>query len=298
VQTDFVSVVIAWVNSLDLLAPVVDSLLKQDSRPPDEIIIATRHDVGTQDRLRCAYPGVTILSAPARTTIPALRSIGIAQARGTIVAVTEDHCVVDSKWVATIERRMHSGCAVVGGPVENGWAGGLSDWAAFLTDYAGFIPPADDGPVTQLPSNNVAYSREMLDGLCTVLDRGLWESFYYEQLVARGVPLISAPEMIVYHRRPFGIGYFIRQRYYYCRAFAGMRRQFLTKSGRVRYALGSVFLPGLLLLRGLLTLLQKRRFVRRYIQSLPLITVYVTAGAIGEMVGYVAGGGTSLEKVE
>ena len=239
-----------------------------------------------------------LLAAPPGTTIPALRSIGIKSSHGAIVAVIEYHCVPCSDWVGTIVRRMRAGSAVVGGPVENAWTERCRDWAAFLTDYAGVIGPAVDGPVRQLPSNNVAYRHELLHGLCATLDRGLWESFYYDQLAARGVSLTSAPEMVVHHRRPFDFWYFMAQRYYYSRSFAGMRRQFLTRLGQLEYALGSLLLPPLLLMRGLRTLAAKRRFVGRYLSCLPLIAMYVTAGAVGEMVGYVAGGGVSLEKVE
>ncbi len=296
-EDGLISIVIAWVNSFELLVPVLDALQGQETAA-DEIIVATRHDVATQERLRRAYQEVTLLAAPARTTIPTLRSMGLKSARGAIVAVTEDHCVPSNDWVATIARRVRAGCVVVGGPVENAWTERLRDWAAFLADYAAFIGPANDGPVRQLPSNNVAYRREVVPGLCATLDRGLWESFYYDQLAVRGVSLMCAPEMLVHHRRPFDFWYFVAQRYHYSRSFAGMRCQFLTRLGQLKHALGSVLLPPWLLMRGLRILAAKHRLVGRYLCCLPLITMYVSAGAVGEMVGYIAGGGLSLEKVE
>src|SRR5438045_1286630 len=115
-----VSVVIAWVNPLELLLPGLEALHRQEGCAPDEIIVATRHDAGMREELRKRQPGVMVLEAAAGTTIPALRSMGIRVARGAIIAVTEDHCVPGANWIATIEHHIKQrGADVVGGPVEN-----------------------------------------------------------------------------------------------------------------------------------------------------------------------------------
>jgi hypothetical protein len=77
-----------------------------------------------------------------------------------------------------------------------------------------------------------------------------------------------------------------------------MRNQFLSPGGRLKYGLGSLALPPLLLARGLITLIRKRRLVGKYLASLPMIVIYLTAGAAGEMVGYFLGAGDSLERIE
>lgn len=292
-----ISVVIAWVNDLDLLLPGLDAL-RQQSRRPEEIIVVTRHNAGSQQRLQSLYPEIILIGAAANTTITALRSIGIKRASGSIIAVTEDHCVPSLDWISTIERRMQGGCSVVGGPVENAPGHRLRDWAAFLLEYAGAIGPATDGPVRGLPGNNVAYRREIASGLCEVLESGRWESFYHDQLIDRGVVLTSEPSMIVYHRRPFYFWYFISQRFHFCRSFAAMRCQSFSIGQRLKYGLGSALLPPLLALRGLRTLMAKKRYVGLYLLCSPLIVVYLVAGAWGEMVGYFFGGGHSLEQIE
>jgi len=296
-RQDVISVVIAWVNPLELLTPGLDAL-HQQSRRPDEIIVVTRHGSAQQKRLCATYPGVTLLAAPTSTSIPVLRSMGLKHASGTVVVVTEDHCVPSNDWISVVARQMQGDCGVVGGPVENDCTTRWRDWAAFLTEYAGAVQPAAAGPVADVPSNNAAYKRELIHGLCDTLDRGLWESFYYSQLAARGIVIISVPEMVVHHRRPFDFWYFIGQRYHFCRSFAGMRCQSFTHLDRFTYAVGSLLLPPLLLLRGLRTLVRKGRLVGRYVCCLPLIGMYVTVGAVGEMMGYLGGGGRSLELVE
>ena len=292
------SVVIAWVNPRPLLEPVLEALRRQQPRPPDEIVIASRHDERTLSALRAAQPDLTILAAPRTTPLPQLRSLALRQARGSIVAVLEDHCVPTTRWLHAIEERMATGCDSVAGPVENACGERWRDWAAFLTEYAGALPPLLDAGATALPSNNMAYRRELLANLCAVLERGRWESFYYAALAARGVVIACDPAMLVYHRQPFDSWYFLRQRYHSGRAFAGMRGHDFTLAQRIVYALGSIVLPPLLIMRGLRTVVRKRRLVGRYLGCVPLIGVYVTAGAVGEIIGYLFGGGHSLEHVQ
>jgi hypothetical protein len=300
-QNPFLSVVIAWVNPLELLKPGLDALHNQHGAHPAEIIVVTRHSEFEQKQLCELYPEVILLSAPPHTTIPKLRSIGIKRSRGTIIAVTEDHCVPSKDWTLYIQRSFSDNeCDVVGGPIENAYIYRRRDWAAFLVEYAWAL--RSDGSAQDahpsLPGNNVAYRRQVIDGLCKTLDRDLWESFYHQELIESGARLKYEPGMLVYHRRPFDFGYFVKQRYHFSRSFAAMRLQNLTGFGRIKYGLGSMILPPLLILRGYRILSQKRRYVNLYLSSLPLIAPYVISGAFGEMLGYFLGGGDSLAEVE
>jgi hypothetical protein len=295
-----VSVIIAWVNSLDLLLPGLDAVMPQLTPETGEIIIATRHGEALRRQLHAHFPDAILLPAAPSTPITTLRSMGLKRARGAILVVTEDHCTPGPHWIAVFRQTMADGhCMMVGGPVDHATPARWRDWAAFLTDYAGAVPPAAGSQdVPRVPGNNIAYRRELRDDLCHVLDQGVWESFYQDRLAARGVPVCYVPELVIYHRRPFGIRYFLAQRFHFCRAYAAMRLQSLTRWGRMKYAVGSLLLPPLLLLRGFWTLHRRRRYARRYLACLPLIALYVIAGAAGEMQGYLFGGHDSLRKIE
>jgi glycosyltransferase involved in cell wall biosynthesis len=303
-QPCVISVVIAWVNPLELLKYGLDSLRQETNRPPDEVIVVTRHSEIDQARLRRLYPEVILLSAPRHTPITALRSLGLKHARGNVVVVTEDHCVPSADWLGAVERRMGEGYDIVGGPIENACTSRLRDWAAFLTEYAFAVLPdasaqeAKTNPASRIACNNVAYRRAFISGLCRTLESGQWESFYRSQLDEREVKMTYEPKMMLYHRRPFDFWYFVTQRYHFCRSFAAMRCQMISATQKLKYGVGSALLPPLLLLRGLRTIAGKRRLIGRYLTCLPLIATYFTAGAVGEMTGYFLGGGTSLERVE
>ncbi|HEX5418010.1 MAG TPA: glycosyltransferase [Chloroflexota bacterium] len=295
-----VSVVIAWVNSFELLVPGLDAIRPQIRPDQDEVIVVTRRGEDEITLFQQRYPSLALQVAPAGTPIPELRCRGLRQARGAVVAVTEDHCVPCDDWIRRIAHRFsHGDCDVVGGPVENASTLRLRDWAAFLTEYAALIKSARESPDdAPLPGNNVAYRRELVEDLCSALERGRWESFCYERWAEKGIRLAHDPALLVYHRRPFDFLYFVGQRFNFCRSFAAMRCQSLTTVRRLGYGVASAALPPVLLLRGFLALTRKRRLVGRYLQSLPLIALYFTVGAVGEMIGYLLGGGDSLARVD
>jgi hypothetical protein len=271
-------------------------------RKPDEIIVVSRHDSAELDKLKAGFPNVVLIEAESGTTIPKLRSLGLRRAASSVVVITEDHCVPSKDWLRVVERQIGRGYDMVAGPVENAWDDRIRDSAAFLTEYAFAIRPAneigevsEDGPFA---GNNAAYRRDLIDGLCRTLDEGRWESFYHDEMRAEGKKLLYDPAMLLYHSRPFDFMYFVSQRFHFCRSFAEMRRESLGTAGRIKYGIGCAVLPPLLWLRGLQLLRKKQRFIGRYFLCSPLIALYLCSGALGEMNGYLFGGGNSLARVE
>ena len=289
------SVVIAWVNSFELLEPVLVALAHQ-SLPAAEIIVATRRPERDRVRLSDAFPAVNLISASPDTTIPALRALGIRASRGEVVLVTEDHCIPSPVWIARAAASIRHGNSIVGGPVENIWPSRLRDSAAFLTEYSGVLRPAPEGIRNVIPGNNVAYRRNVAVEIAECLSDGLWESFALERFSASGIAFDR--DMLVYHCRPFGFRYFASQRFHFCRAWAGMSRRSITHLARIARASASVLLPCVLLFRSWRNLAIRKRLTARFAVCAPLIFVYFCVGAAGEMLGYALGGGESLAQVE
>ena len=289
------SVVIAWVNSFDLLEPVLVALAHQ-STPATEIVIATRRPESDRLRLSEAFPAVNIISASPDTTIPVLRALGIRASRGEVVLVTEDHCIPSPVWIARAAASIAHGDSIVGGPVENIWPSRLCDSAAFLTEYSGVLRPAPEGIRNVIPGNNVAYRRDVALEIADCLNDGLWESFALERFSGRRTAFDR--DMLVYHCRPFGFRYFVGQRFHFCRAWAGMSRRSIPRLRRAARAAGSVLLPCILFIRSWRNLAVRKRLTAQFAVCAPLIFVYFCVGAAGEMLGYALGGGRSLVHVE
>lgn len=291
------SVAIAWVNPFELLDPGIRALFAQ-TKPPMEVIVATRHPASARRALSGALPCVTLIAAHADATIPELRALAIRASGGEIVLVTEDHCVPAPDWIERAAAAIAAGADIVGGPVENACSSRLRDRAAFLTEYSGVIRPATDTVTNVIPGNNVAYRRAIALEVAGTLDSGLWESFGLASLIAGGARVVFDRDMVVHHRRAFGIRYFLGQRFHFCRAFGEMRRRSMPAGQRLAYAAASLLLPGALAARCWRNLRERRRFVREFSILSPLIFVYFCAGAVGEMLGYVFDGSGSLRRVE
>ncbi len=237
-----------------------------------------------------------VLESP-RGPIPRLRYQGVIRARGELVAILEDHAQVEPGWASALLRQHEGPWGAVGGPVENG-VPGLVNWAVFFCEYAPYMSPVPEGDSADLPGNNIAYKRPHLLRHARLLDEGKWESWINDRLRMDGVPIASTNAMVVKHIKPFGLRYFLTQRFHFGRSYAGMRRADQSWAKRLTYGLGSLILPGLLSARVARTVLSKRRNLGRFVMTAPLVGLFLTVGALGEMTGYLIGPGASLDKVE
>lgn len=294
--TPDLSVVVASVNGWEVLEPTLRALDAQAERGIMEIIVVDAVGGAVRDHLRARQPSVELIEAE-RKPIPMLRHLGVCRARGKVVAILEDHGRVAPSWAASILEAHKGHWAAVGGAVENG-KGGLVNWAVYFCEYTPYMQPVPEGEAGDLPGNNISYKRPHLMRHAQVLADGKWESWINDQLRADGVPLASTNTIVVHHIKSFRAGYFANQRFHFARSFAGMRRVDQPPWKRLVYGVGSLVLPALLLARVTATVLRKRRHVGQFVLAFPLVAFFLSVGAVGEMIGYLKGPGSSLEKVE
>jgi glycosyltransferase involved in cell wall biosynthesis len=292
------SVVIACVNGADYLDACLAALARQGGGVRAEVVVADRCGEGTRALIARKYPDVRLLSYAERLTIPHLRAIGIAHSRGDLVAVTEDHCVPAEDWYERIVAAHQSPYGAVGGAVENASTRRLVDWAVFLCEYHRHVSPIARGVVDDIPGMNAAYKREALAHLEDLLAAGRWESFLHARLRQVGFQLYADPSVLVYHRKFFGVTEFLQQRFHYGRAFAGMRVDRAAIWRRGFFVVGSLGLPPLLIGRIATCLFARRRHRLIFLRTLPLLILFTLSWAAGECLGYLAGPGDSLVKVE
>lgn len=269
----------------------LEKLEAQSVREEMEILVMDRREDGTAEAIGRRFPRVTLRSGLVGRSIPDLRWEGMRAAGGEWIAVIEDHCMAPPGWAAEILRLADSPYGVVGGPVENGSRERILDWAFFLAEYGPCMPPLREGETEGVPGNNAAYRREVLP---LAEDRWayVWESFLQKDLRQKGVRIFLRPALQIYHKKSFGLGEMLEQRFLYSRSFAAMRGRSLAR------AVLSLALPPVLLFRIVRCLVGKRRNLREFVLGLPVILLFVASWALGEMVGYLAGAGDSLERVE
>ena len=125
-----------------------DGIRSQVERVGGELVVVDGRGDGLADE---QAGGVVLLREPGADAFQ-LRNLGIDVADGSIVAITEGHCVPDEHWV---ERMLSTHWTQpradgVVGAVRNGTSSTLADRANFLATFALFMPP-----LTTLPPNRV-----------------------------------------------------------------------------------------------------------------------------------------------
>jgi glycosyltransferase involved in cell wall biosynthesis len=264
-----------------------------------EVIVIACGSTDYAARIQQKFPWVRIIHRSQREGVPVLRRCGVEEAKGDIVAIIEEHCLAGRNWLhRALSEHMCGDYGAVGGPVSDNGYKRLRDWVVYFCEYNGSLPPAPSGEVRDLNGANIAYKRQVLMDHMHLLDKGYWEASLHPFLLAKGVRFLSVPDMVVHHRGPFNLGYYLKQRYWFSRAFAGARAKTLPPSRRVAYLVAAPLVPAILLARMTWRVWQKRCRVGKFFKSLPLLIPALMGFVAGEWVGYLAGPGDALSKVE
>src|SRR5215469_14843945 len=288
------SIVIAAWNGLLSLERCLRSL-KTDGEAPDiEVIVVTNFDAA--EMLKTQFPYVQHVAASSHTTVPVLRTTGVFQAGGEIVALAEDHCTFGDGWCSEVKKAHQLPYSVIGGPVENASGERALDWAVYFYDYGRFMLPSPAAVVEVLPGNNVSFKRSILQELEPSLRAGFFEAAIKHELEKRELVLYLAPSVVVYHCKHYKVGKAIRQCYHLARAFAGKRVLNTLWIKRAALVLGSLALPMLLPGRIVTRTVRKRRHIKELVRSLPYLLTLLTSWSFGEFCGYCAGEGSSASK--
>lgn len=292
------SVIIASVTGLPYIDECLSALQRQEGNVDAEVIVLNCCNDAVSEHIRKKFPQVKLFDFPERLSIPELRFIGMSHADGDIITITEDHCNVKEDWFVEILKAHESEYAAVGGAVENGSVDRIMDWAVYLCEYAGVMPPIPYGEADGIAGNNASYKRSILEKIDESVKKDYWEFFLQGEMKKAGAKFLSTPAIVVYHKKKFGFLYFLIQRFHYSRSFAGMRMVRAPFSKRIFYILSSPLLPALMIWRIFQQVIRKKRHLKEFLLSLPLLMIFMLSYAFGECAGYLFGPGDSLIKVE
>lgn len=213
----FISVVITVLNVEATITRCIQSILGVDyPRDTFEVIVV---DGGSKDATLSklsALADVKVLQDPGGT-IGSGRNVGIRQAKGEIIAITDGDMTVDRRWLAEIAREFEdSNVGAVGGPI---WAdpnsSGFSRFVGLLPEES--LSGINYGRVMHdmLYTRNAAYRRSVLTQV----------GLFNESLVAAedpelnwrvenaGYGLTFSPKIIVYHSHRSTLSSFIKQHF-------------------------------------------------------------------------------------
>lgn len=289
-----VSVVVASNRDKALLQACLGSLLGQCQRLNAELLVARAGASSDVAALGKTYPSVRFVTAPPDASIPQLRAIGMAQASGDVVALTEDHCIADENWVEALTQSAHSDADVVGGGMDNARRTRAVDWAAYFAEYGFFATdrPEHGEGAPLLTGANIAYKRHVIADVIGWAQQGEWENVAHTRLVARGSMLRFARTAAVYQNQTYSVKAFCADRYEHGRDYA--RKRLVEDPGASRWFLLAVspLLPPLLTWR--VARASARTRWGTFLRALPATVLFLTAWSVGEAVGYLRGPAEAL----
>jgi glycosyltransferase involved in cell wall biosynthesis len=292
------SVVIASCVGPPFITRCLESLGRQRDQGDVEFIVVDRAGGAVADLIERDFPWVRLIRRPPRESVPDLRRHGINEARAGHVAIIEEHCAAGDGWLGQMLRCIREPVAAIGGVVQDANYDRLMDWAVYFTEYNSYMPPVQRGETADVCAANCVYRRELMIKYLANAGDGYWEAGLNHTLRAAGERFLSEPDLIVYHTGPFGFFYYLRQRFLFSRAFAGVRRSHVSPLFRVAYLFLMPALIPLLLSRTAARVFAKRHRIDKFLQVLPHMIPITATYVFGEWVGFLAGPGDALAKIE
>ncbi|MFN0109144.1 MAG: glycosyltransferase [Blastocatellia bacterium] len=302
--TPKLSIVVASCVGAPFINRCLESLATQRHQADLEFIVVDRAGVDIADGIERDFPWVKLIRRPAGESVPDLRRRAIEIAQADYIAIIEEHCVAREDWIATILRCIEDGSkeqklvAAIRGVVADADYERLMDWAVYFTEYNSYMPPLERGATDDVCAANCVYRRDLLLRHLPQEGSGYWEAVLNQTLLATGERFVAEPELVVYHTGPFGFGYYLWQRFLFSRAFAGVRRATVSTGFRLVYLLAAPLLIPLLWARTASRVYRKRHRIDKFIQVLPILIPVTATYVAGEWVGFLAGPGDSLSKIE
>lgn len=291
IKTPKLSVVVAVADPWPAIRTCLESLLCQVSDSSVEIIVTDGN--GRALPVGDVPESVRWIRKPGHSIFQ-LRALGMAEARGDIVASTEDHCKVAPDWcrMLTDLHDQYRDAGAIGGAVENGTDSRILDRVHFLIANGPFMRPnlqAESRVITG--QANVSFKREILTS--DLPEAGAHQMEMIRDLAGRGTKLRVDDRLVVWHIQSLGIRGTCRMHFHTGRCIASFRLLRLSRFGRILRAGSCAILPVFLTARTVRTVLRKKRYRVSLAAGLPILVLLSCCHTLGELAGYLLGPGNS-----
>ncbi|MGQ0640603.1 MAG: glycosyltransferase family 2 protein [Gemmatimonadaceae bacterium] len=293
------SVILATPGDFGAIRKTLSHLAAQTALPRIELVIVAS-SVATlrpDARLLAAFPRHRIVEVGDFGPLGTANAAGVRAASAPVVVLAEDHCFPDPEWAAHLIRAHQAPWAAIGPAVRNANPATLVSWADLFIGYGPWLEPVDDRDVDFLPGHNSSYKRELLLGFGDRLDALLnVETVLHWELRAKGHRLRLEPAARVAHTNFSLWSSWLPVSLLNGRAFAAERRKRMGLATRVAYVVGAPLIP---LVRAARTASSARTLAlrRQFLLCLPVMLVGLAADALGQMLGYAIGAGSSGDRL-
>ncbi len=219
-----VSVIVPTRDRPQALARCLDALAAQCFPGEVEILVV---DDGSKPPVHAE--DVRLVRLPGKGS-GAARNAGAGGARSELLCFTDDDCIPDPEWLATLHARLRNGAAVVAGRTVNGKPLSSLAAASQLVSNAVFDFAGERGA----PASNLACRRtvalevkfdEMYAGIAAE------ERDWYARVIAAGYDVTLEPRAVVHHMPAVSSSEFVRRHLRYGRGAYRFRRTH--RAGRI-----------------------------------------------------------------
>jgi hypothetical protein len=286
-------------DSFERIARTVQHLRAQGNRDRLELVIVvpagTRLDVNRAEL--SGFNGVQLVEVPSIESLSWARVPGVRRAGAPFVVLGETHSFPRQGWAEALVAAHGEGWDAVGPGITNANPSTMLSWANLFLDYGIWIEPAEPREMEDLPGHNSSYRKAILADYSDDELMGLFEAetMLHLALRERGHRLLLEPRAQLAHTNVTRWASTFRERFAAGQRFAAARGHRSSRPRRVVYALGSPLIPLIRLPRILRDIRRCGRAEELLPGILPPLSLCLVVSALGELAGYVAGSGSSME---
>jgi hypothetical protein len=278
------SVILAETEDADP-SPAIAAILTSCEGLPAEIIL-----VG--EALRVRPPDVSEhVPSPRGTLTPVRWGLGLAKARGDIVAFTTSELLVHPPGARKLLEAMTDRVAGAAGGIELWPGAGPAQCAMYLLRYSAFVPARPGPPiqVADIPGDTGAYRRSALLAHPDLLERGVWEIEFHRRFLRDGLLLMRLPESLATFAGKATFVASMQQRYEHGREFGRARVRHLGEA-KARVVAAAPLVPMVLTVRALRRVAVRSLGRGRVLAAMIPLLLLSGAWALGEAIGALSDG--------
>ena len=283
------SVVIASYNARATISECLESLQRQRTSRPFEIILVDSGTDGTGSLVEQRFPEVRLLRSRTRRYCGDARNIGISEAKGDIVAFLDADCTAHEDWVDRVLRAHASHHGAVGGSILNSEPCNAVGWAAYFLEFSEWMPATPRGTKEDVAGANMSYDIGLLKQTGPFIE-GTYcsDTEFHWRMVAGGDFIRFDPSIRVTHRGIDTWPIYLRHEFFHGSCFARVRSRRLGRGLRTLHALGLPLLPAVLLFRIASRNVRNPVYLGNFIRSLPALVPGLMSWSLGESFGYLS----------
>ncbi len=283
------SVVIASSNPNRMIEACLESLRRQTTSRPFEIILVDSSSDGTAEMVRQRYPQVQLIHVPSRLFCGDARNVGVQAARADIIAFLDTDCSVESHWVESVIRAQIMPHLLVSGIVENATTTSRIAWAYYFCEFSHWLPRAKALEVPEAAGCCLSLKRTAYETYGPFL-QGTYssDSAFQWRALKDGHKVYLDPSIRVFHGTLYGFREYLSHVAFHRRCYARVRMKerglgLVARLGRIAL---TPALPLLLVVAIAARVAQSRGVFREFLACLPVLLAGLSARAWGEFLGF------------